>query len=128
MAILTYTPPRTLKEFIKDYRPGELFYDYTVGPVGSGKTTALFFKLVYMAGLQTPGQDGVRRTKAVVVRSTMPQLRDTTLASWNYWFVDGVAGQWKATEKNFILRFNDVECEVLFRPLETADDVALGLA
>lgn len=123
-----YTPPPTIKRFIKDYKPGELFYDWIIGPVGSGKTTGIFFKLAYMAGCQAPGPDGIRRTRAVVVRNTLPQLRDTTLSSWNYWFKDGQAGHWRATENKFILRAADVECEVLFRPLDTADDVARVLS
>lgn len=128
MTAITYTPPATLREFIKDYRPGELFYDWIVGPVGSGKTTAIFFKLVRMAKLQKPGPDGIRRTRAVIVRNTLPQLRDTTISSWNYWFKEGQAGTWKLTEWKFTLRFNDVECEVLFRPLDTAEDVARVLS
>lgn len=128
MTAINYTPPATLREFIKDYRPGELFYDWIVGPVGSGKTTAIFFKLVRMAKLQKPGPDGIRRTRAVIVRNTLPQLRDTTISSWNYWFKEGQAGTWKLTEWKFTLRFNDVECEVLFRPLDTAEDVARVLS
>ena len=124
MAAITYTPPDTVKRFIRHYDAGKLFFDWIIGPVGSGKTTGIFFKLVYMAKMQAKSPiDGIRRSRAVIVRNTMPQLRDTTLVSWNYWFKDGVAGQWKATEKNFILRFGDVECEVLFRPLDTPDDV-----
>lgn len=125
---INYTPPPTIRDFIKDYRPGQLFYDWIVGPVGSGKTTGIFFKLAYMAKLQKPGPDGVRRTRAVIVRNTLPQLRDTTLSSWNYWFKDGQAGTWHATKNQFTLRFGDVECEVLFRPLDTADDVARVLS
>ena len=118
-----YTPPPIIEEFILDYRPSKLFYDWIIGPVGSGKTTSLFFKLCYMAGLQEPGPDGVRRTKAVIVRNTMPQLRDTTMKSWAQWFRDGESGEWQATRNIFILRFDDVECEVLFRALDTAADV-----
>lgn len=125
---IVYTPPATLKAFIKDFLPAELFYDWVVGPVGSGKTTALFFKLIYMAKQQEPGPDGIRRTRAVIVRNTLPQLRDTTLSSWNYWFKDGQAGAWHATKNMFVLRFGDVECEVLFRPLDTPDDVARVLS
>ena len=33
---IQYTPPPTIRDFIKDYRPAELFYDWIVGPVGSG--------------------------------------------------------------------------------------------
>lgn len=125
---INYTPPPTIRDFIMDHEKGALFYDWIVGPVGSGKTTGIFFKLVYMAGLQAPGPDGIRRTRAVIVRNTLPQLRDTTLTSWNYWFRDGQAGKWKATENKFILKFGDVECEVLFRPLDTPDDVARVLS
>jgi hypothetical protein len=121
--ILDYYPPLTIKEFIKDYRVGELFYSWIVGPVGSGKTTGLFMKLVYMAGLQEPSPDGIRRTRAVIVRNTLPMLKDTTLVSWGYWFKDGQAGYWNATDKIFTIRYADIECEVLFRPLDTPEDV-----
>lgn len=124
MTTLQYTPPPTVKAFIKHYLPGELFLDWIVGSVGSGKTTGLFFKLCYMAQLQAPSPvDGIRRSRCVIVRSTMPQLNDTTIKSFNYWFKDGQAGKWKATTKDFIMRFGDVECEVMFRPLDTPDDV-----
>lgn len=82
-----------------------------------------------MASLQEPSPiDGIRRTRAVIVRNTMPQLTDTTIPSWGIWFKDGVAGTWKATTKTFILRFADVECEVLFRALDTPDDVSRVLS
>lgn len=126
--VINYTPPTTVRGFIKEYIPGQLSYSWIVGPVGSGKTTGLFFKLVYLAKQQEKGPDGIRRTRAVVVRNTLPQLRDTTLSSWNYWFKDGQAGTWRATENKFILRFDDVECEVLFRPLDTPEDVARVLS
>jgi hypothetical protein len=51
----------------------------------------------------------------VIVRNTGNAADDTTIPSWNIWFKDGIAGHWKATHKTFILRFDDVECEVLFR-------------
>ena len=125
---IAYTPPPTASRFIKDHLPGELFYDWIVGPVGSGKSTANFFKLVYMAKLQQKGPDGVRRSRAVIVRNTSTQLRDTTLNSWFTWFKDGQAGKWYATDKKFVLRFDDVECEVLFRPLDTPDDISRVLS
>lgn len=128
MAGITYTPPPTLSRFIKDHLPGELFYDWVVGPVGSGKTTGIFFKLLYMAKLQKPGPDGIRRTRAVIVRNTGQQLQDTTLNSWFTWFKPGQAGRWEITNKKFTLRFDDVECEVLFRPLDTPQDVARVLS
>ena len=127
--LVNYAPPPTISDFIREYTPGELFFNWILGPVGSGKTTGIFFKLAYMASLQAPSpRDGIRRSRAVVVRNTMPQLRDTTITSWNYWFKDGRAGTWKASTSSFLLKFGDVECEVLFRPLDTPDDVARVLS
>lgn len=129
MATINYTPARTVKEFIKHYKPHKFFADWIIGPVGSGKTTGIFMKLVNMATKQEKSPvDGKRRIRAVVVRNTGPQLRDTTIVSWNIWFKDGEAGKWYATDQRFVLRFADVECEVLFRALDTPDDVARVLS
>jgi hypothetical protein len=129
VSAINYTPPPTVRDFIGSYSPEELFYNWILGPVGSGKTTGILFKLIYMAQLQAPSpRDGIRRTRAVVVRNTFPQLRDTTIPSFNYWFKDGQAGTWQATKNIFVLKFGDVECEVLFRALDTADDVARVLS
>lgn len=125
---IDYIPPPTVQKFIKDFVPGGLFEDWLVGPVGSGKTTGIFMKLAYLSQFQVKGPDGYRRTRAVVVRNTAPQLRDTTLNSWFTWFKPGVAGEWKETPKVFILKFGDVICEVMFRALDTADDVARVLS
>ena len=67
LSAINYTPPPTIKEFIRDHRPGELFYDWVVGPVGSGKTTGIFFKLIHMAARQKPSPDGVRRKASRLV-------------------------------------------------------------
>lgn len=128
MSTINYTPPPTIRDFIKFNVPGRLFQSWIVGPYGSGKSTGNFFKLIYMAKLQAKGPDGIRRSRAVIVRNTAPQLRDTTLASWRLWFKHGQAGFWEETKKNFTLRFDDVECEVLFRPLDTPDDVSRVLS
>jgi hypothetical protein len=126
--VLDYTPSDTVNDFIKAYTPGKLFTSWIVGPVGSAKTTGIFFKLIYMASLQAPSPDGIRRTRAVIVRNTMPQLKDTTMVSWGLWFKQGQAGRWNLTDRIFILRFGDVECEVMFRALDTPDDVARVLS
>ncbi len=129
MAIINYKPAPTIRDFIRDYLPNQLFYNFIVGPLGSAKTTGALFKIAFMAALQEPSPiDKIRRTKVVVVRNTFPQLRDTTIASWSYWFKDGEAGTWRATDKAFVLKFGDVECEVLFRALDTPDDVSRVLS
>ncbi|MDE2584094.1 MAG: hypothetical protein KGN39_01755 [Betaproteobacteria bacterium] len=129
MTTIDYSPAPIVGEFIQHYLPNQLFYAFIVGPFGSAKTTGSLFKIPYMAKMQTPSPiDGIRRTRVVVVRNTAPQLADTTLKSWNIWFKDGTAGKWLATPKTFILKFDDVECEVLFRALDTAEDVSKVLS
>lgn len=120
MAVIQYNPEPIAQDFILDER----FYSYIVGPVGSAKTTAILFKIVHRAQLQAKSPvDGIRRTRWVIVRNTTPQLLDTTLKSWFTWFPDGQAGNWVSGTKTFWMRFGDVEAEIMFRPLDTADDV-----
>lgn len=128
MESIDYNPTLTGKAFIKDFIPGELFYSWIVGPVGSGKTTADFMKLIYMAQLQKRGADGSRKTRCAIVRNTAPQLKDTTMKSWFDWFQPKVAGEWHATDKIFDLKFGDVECEIMFRALDTEEDIARVLS
>lgn len=125
---INYTPPPTLNDFIKSRKLGELYYDWVIGPVGSGKTTSIFMKLMTAAKQQAPSPDGIRRTRAVIVRNTMPQLKDTTMVSWGYWFKEGQAGTWDLTNKIFLVKAGDVECEVLFRALDTPQDISRVLS
>lgn len=127
--VLDYRPAKTVRAFIRHFKAAAFFADWIIGPVGSGKTTGIFFKLAYMCTLQNKSPiTGKRHVRAVIVRNTMTQLKDTTIASWMLWFKDGEAGTWKVTDNRFILKFADVECEVLFRALDTPDDVSRVLS
>lgn len=94
-----------------------------MGPIGSGKTTVCLFEITRRAREQAPGSDGLRHTRWAIVRNTRQQLKDTTLKSFIRWFPPGVAGAWKESEMTFTLRFADAICEILFRPLDTPEDV-----
>lgn len=63
-----------------------------IGPVGSGKTTwccgAIGARMLSMPVCQ----DGVRRYRAAVVRTSLPTMRTTTLATWKQWFPPGQIG------------------------------------
>ena len=57
------------------------------GPVASGKTHGCCFEIVRRASEQEPSPiDGLRRTKAAIVRNTMPDLRRTALETWKALF------------------------------------------
>lgn len=116
-----YTPPPKCAALIASEHP----YSFIIGPVGSGKTTAIIFKILYHAQRQRPcPRDGIRYTRFAVVRNTNRMLQDTTLKSFFQWFPPGVAGTWQATPKTFTFKFGDVHCEIIFRPLDTPDDVS----
>ena len=116
---LDYSPPKSVRDFLKD----EAFISLIVGPVGSTKTTAAIMKIAYHAKRMAPCKDGIRRSRAIWIRNTREQLRDTSIPDFLKWYPDGMAGSFLKTEYKFILRFDDVECEVLFRGLDDSNDV-----
>lgn len=101
----------------------EDFIALIVGPVGSAKTTAGIAKIAYHAARMAPCKDGIRRSRAVWVRNTREQLRDTSIPDFTKWYQEPDFGIYERTNMKFILRFGDTECEVLFRALEDAADV-----
>lgn len=89
----------------------------------STKTTAGIMKVAYQAKRMAPCEDGIRRSRCIWIRNTREQLRDTSIPDFLKWYPDGQAGTYMKSEYKFILKFDDVECEVLFRGLDDANDV-----
>lgn len=66
------------------------------GPVASGKTHGSCFELIRRACEQEPSPiDGLRRTKAAIIRNTMPDLRRTALETWKALFPPQYTGKFK---------------------------------
>lgn len=121
---IVYKPSPTIKNFMRSDARSR----WVMGSVGSGKTTGMIFELVRRAAQTPPGVDGVRRSRWLVTRLTMPQLKDTVLKSWLQWFPDGKFGRWRSNDSTFWLEFNDIQAEIMFRPLESEADVARVLS
>lgn len=119
MATVNYTPPNSLLDFFIS----DAFVSLVVGPVGSCKTSAAIMKIAYHAKRMAPCEDGIRRSRCCWVRNTNEQLKDTSIPDAMKWFPPGIAGEWKATDKKLVLRFDDVECEIMFRGLDDKNDV-----
>ncbi|OWT55262.1 terminase family protein [Candidimonas nitroreducens] len=117
--VTNYTAPPTIARFMASDAPVRLL----LGPIGSGKSTGNIIEIARRARQQSPGRDGIRRTRWAIVRSTKQQLKDTTLKSWLEWFPDGVAGRWHESNMTYTLRFGDVVAEVMFRALDDPEDV-----
>lgn len=116
---IAYTPVLSTEPFLVSQK----FSNFIVGPVGSTKTTASIMKIAMEAAKVAKCRDGIRRSRVAVVRNTRQMLWDTTIPDFLKWFPDGAAGTLMKTESKFILRFDDVEAEVLFRGLDDANDV-----
>ena len=93
-----------------------------MGPVGSGKSVVCIMEVFRRCAEMPKCKDGVRRSRWAIIRNTNQMLRETTLKSWFNWFPDGVAGNWKVSDKVFNLKVGDIDAEILFLPLDTPDD------
>lgn len=71
------------------FHQSDAFVRGIMGPVGSGKSVACCFELFRLACLQVPSSNGVRYSRAVIVRNTLPELESTTMKTWKSWFPPG---------------------------------------
>lgn len=110
-------------ESLDDFFFSEKFISLVVGPVGSTKTTGCILKILYHASRMAPCSDGVRRSRAVWVRNTREQLRDTSIPDFLKWFPDGELCTFFKTEYRALIKVGDIECDVLFRGLDDDKDV-----
>ncbi len=115
---VTYNAPPTMARFMDS----SAFVRAVVGPIGSGKSSGCIMEILRRAVEQAPLSDGKRRTRFAVIRNTRPQLKDTTLKTFQQWVPDAI-NKWRESDFESHIRFNDVECEVLFRALDRPQDV-----
>ena len=100
------------------------------GPIGSGKSVACVEELKRIATqVQQPGKDGVRRTRFAIIRNTYPELKTTTIKTFQDWFPQPICPvKWSApiTARMVFDDIGDgtgVDMEVFFLALDNADDV-----
>ena len=69
----------TVYDFLQD----NSFVRGVVGPVGSGKSYACAAEVFMRAVKQKPSpKDGIKYSRFVVVRNSYPELRTTTIKTW----------------------------------------------
>ena len=101
-----------------------------MGPVGSGKSTVAVWDLFLRAISQEPFNN-VRRTKMILMRNTVQQLKATVKPLIDQWFVTlpgGSLGKWRLTENVFEFDFvlgdgTQVYSEFCLMAADTPDDV-----
>lgn len=118
MTDLTYDAPPTIAELMRSNQRVRIIR----GPVGSGKSSGMVIELLRRAMEQAPDpRDGIRRSRFVVVRNTLPQLQ-TTSAKTIAELLRGIA-VYEAQHKTFWIKVNDVESEWIMMPLDTPENV-----
>ena len=118
MGSLNYTPSTTIRKFMLS----DAKIRAVMGPVGSGKTSGAIMELLRQSILMPPMQDGVRRSRMLIIRNTKQQLKDTTLSSV-IGLVPSELYKWRESDMIMRFKFNDVESDWLFRSLDTPEDV-----
>jgi len=115
---------------IKEFMESDAFLRAIMGPFGSGKSSGCMFDIINRGLRQSPGPDGVRRTRWAVVRNTYPMLRDTTIRTVHMWFPYPTFGRWRAQDHEYMLNTlvapgdkRPAEIELLFRALDRPEHV-----
>jgi hypothetical protein len=79
-------------EIARDFHLSNARVRLLLGPVGCGKSVAGCVE-VFRRGLeQEPGFDGVRRSRWAIIRNTYPELKKTTIKTWEEWFPPHIYG------------------------------------
>lgn len=95
-----------------------------IGPVGCGKSVASCIQIMAYIKQQAPCADGIRRSRWAIIRNTYPELKATTMKTWSAWFPPEYFGKIKYDSPiNQLIKFDDVEAEILFLALDFPNDV-----
>ncbi len=117
---ITYTATKTASDFhLNDSR-----VRLSIGPVGCGKSVKNCIEIFRRATEQEAGYDGIRRSRWAIIRNTYPELKATTIKTWQDWFPENYFGKinWGSPITHHII-VDDIDCEVIFLALDTHVDI-----
>ena len=124
---LNFTTSPTVWQFLQN----NAFVRGLKGPVGSGKSYACAAEIMLRAVKQKVSpRDGIRYTRFAIVRNSYPELRTTTIKTWQEIFPENIWGamRWSPPLTHHIkLPARDgaagIDCEVIFLALDQPKDV-----
>jgi len=98
-----------------------------MGPIGSGKSVACCAEMLMKSFAQAPDNQGIRKTRWVIVRNTYRELIDTTIRTFFDWYPERL-GVFHKMDLKFSTqqRLADgtiADIEFLFRALDKPQDV-----
>lgn len=96
-----------------------------MGPIGSGKSVTCCMDPVLRTFEQTPGVDGISRTRLVAVRNSYPELKSTTIQTWLEWFPEELFGKikWDMPIRHTLKLSPKHQLEVFFLAMDRPEDV-----
>lgn len=123
---MQYTPSATGEAFMASRK----FIKLILGPIGSGKSTVALIDLLGRAFEQVP-YNNVRRTKFIILRNTVQQLKSTVKPLIDAWFVtlpESPMGAWRLSDNTFEIKARAadgtvVHTEFILMAADTPDDV-----
>lgn len=124
---LDFSQSPTVWKFLND----DSFVRGIMGPVGSGKSYGCAAEIMLRAVRQRPSpRDGIRYSRFVVVRNTYPELRTTTIKTWQELFPESTWGgmRWQPPITHHLKLpprgdAAGIDCEVIFLALDTPQSV-----
>jgi hypothetical protein len=122
--VVEYQPPGPVAA---EFHKSEAFVRGIKGPVGSGKSSTCVMEIIKHTLKQKPYM-GVRRARWAVLRNTFPELKSTTIKTWEQWLPERVAPiKWDSPISSVLRTPNigdgtGMELEVLFIPIDSPLD------
>src|SRR5210317_946396 len=124
---LDFSKSATVWKFLHD----KSFVRGLMGPVGSGKSYGCAAEIMLKAVQQKPSpKDGIKYSRFVIVRNSYPELRTTTIKTWQEIFPENIWGgmRWSPPISHHIkLPAREgaagIDCEVIFLALDQPKDV-----
>lgn len=94
-----------------------------MGPIGSGKSVTCVMELFGRGMQQKRGPDGWRRTRWAVIRQTYPELKSTTIRTFQEWLGPLSEFRWDSPiTATLIVPGEKVHMEFIFIAVERPDD------
>jgi hypothetical protein len=123
--LVKYIPPGPVAASFHSYNE---FVRAIKGPVGSGKSSSCCMEIMSRALEIRPTNTGVRKSRWCVTRNTYPELKTTTIKTWEDWFGPICKVRWDipitaTVELKDIGDGTALELEVIFLAMDRAEDV-----
>lgn len=105
------------------------YFRVVCGPVGSGKSVMMVMEIMIRAMQQAPDQNKVRRTRWAIIRNAYPELKSTTIKTWQTWVPESICPivydiPIRGRVQYPMADGTKVDAEILFLALDRPEDVA----